>query len=36
MSKRQIANELIENTDIKEVIYQERYNKEVLAPKSPE
>jgi FKBP-type peptidyl-prolyl cis-trans isomerase SlyD len=36
MSKRQIANELIENTDIKEVIYLERYNKEVLAPKSPE
>jgi len=36
MSKRQIANELIENTDIKEVIYLERYNKEVLAPKAPE
>jgi FKBP-type peptidyl-prolyl cis-trans isomerase SlyD len=36
MSKRQIANELIENTDIKEVIYLERYNKEVLAPKTPE
>ena len=36
MSKRQIANELIENTVIKEVIYLERYNKEVLAPKAPE
>lgn len=36
MSKRQIANELIENTDIKEVIYIEKYNKEVLAPKAPE
>ncbi len=27
MSKRQIANELIENTDIKEVVYLERYRK---------
>ena len=36
MSKRQIANELIENTDIKEVIYLERYNKDVLAPKAQE
>jgi len=36
MSKRQIANELIENTDIKEVIYLERYNEEVLAPKAQE
>ncbi|MDD5616705.1 MAG: FKBP-type peptidyl-prolyl cis-trans isomerase [Candidatus Methanoperedens sp.] len=27
MSKRQIANELIENTDIKEVVYLERYKK---------
>ncbi|GFO97660.1 FKBP-type peptidylprolyl isomerase [groundwater metagenome] len=36
MSKRQIANELIENTDIKEVVYLERYNKDVLAPKAPE
>jgi FKBP-type peptidyl-prolyl cis-trans isomerase SlyD len=27
MSKRQIARELIDNTDIKEVIYLERYNK---------
>ena len=36
MSKRQIANELIENTDIKEVIYLERYNKDVLSPKAPE
>jgi FKBP-type peptidyl-prolyl cis-trans isomerase SlyD len=36
MSKRQIANELIDNTDIKEVVYLERYNKGVLAPKAPE
>jgi FKBP-type peptidyl-prolyl cis-trans isomerase SlyD len=36
MSKRQIANELIENMDIKEVVYLERYNKGVLAPKAPE
>lgn len=34
MSKRQIASELIANTDIKEVIYLERYNKEVLEPKT--
>ncbi len=36
MSKRQIANELIENTDIKEVVYLERYNRDSLAPKSKE
>lgn len=36
MSKRQIAKELIDNTDIKEVVYLERYNKGVLAPKAPE
>jgi len=36
MSKRQIAKQLIDNTDIKEVIYLERYNKDVLAPKAPE
>ncbi len=34
MSKRQIASELINNTDIKEVIYLERYNKDILAPKT--
>jgi FKBP-type peptidyl-prolyl cis-trans isomerase SlyD len=34
MSKRQIAKELIDNTNIKEVVYVERYNKDVLAPKS--
>jgi len=36
ISKRQIANEIINNTDIKEIIYQEKYNKDVLAPKTPE
>lgn len=36
MSKRQIASELIENTDIKEVVYLERYNRDLLAPKSNE
>ncbi len=36
MSKRQIAKELIDNTDIKEVVYLERYNKDVLVPKAPE
>lgn len=34
MSKRQIANEIINNTDIKEVHYLERYNRDVLAPKT--
>src|SRR3972149_2071770 len=36
MSKRQIAKELIDNTDIQEVVYLERYNKDVLAPKAQE
>ncbi|MDP3104226.1 MAG: peptidylprolyl isomerase [Candidatus Methanoperedens sp.] len=36
MSKRQIAKEIIDNTDIKEVVYLERYNMDVLAPKAPE
>ncbi len=36
MSKRQIANEIINNTEIKEVVYVERYNKDVLAPKPSE
>jgi FKBP-type peptidyl-prolyl cis-trans isomerase SlyD len=36
MSKRQIAKELIDNTDIEEVVYLERYNKDVLLPKAPE
>jgi FKBP-type peptidyl-prolyl cis-trans isomerase SlyD len=35
MSKRQIANEIISNTDIKEVLYVEKYNKEVLSPEIP-
>ncbi len=34
MSKKQIANEIINNTDIKEVHYLERYNSDVLAPKT--
>lgn len=34
MSKRQIASELINNTDIKEVIYLERYTKDMLTPKT--
>ena len=33
MLKRQIAREIINNTNIKEIIYLERYNKNVLAPK---
>lgn len=33
-SKRQIAKEIINNTDIKEVVYLERYNKDVLVPKT--
>jgi hypothetical protein len=36
MSKRQIAKEIIDNTDIKEVVYLERYNKDVLTPKAKE
>ena len=34
MSKRQIAREIIDNTDIKEILYLERYNKDVLEPKN--
>lgn len=34
MSKRQIAREIINNTDIKEILYVERYNKDVLEPKT--
>ncbi|VVB85221.1 Putative FKBP-type peptidyl-prolyl cis-trans isomerase [uncultured archaeon] len=33
MTKRQIANDIINNTDIKEVVYLEKYNKETLSPK---
>ena len=36
MSKRQIAREVIDNTGIKEIIYIEKYNKEVLEPKDTE
>lgn len=36
MSKRQIAREVIDNTDFKEIIYLEKYTKEILEPKSPE
>ncbi len=32
MSKRQIAREVIDNTGIKEIIYVEKYNKEILEP----
>ncbi len=34
MAKRQIAREIINNTDIKEILYVERYNKDVLEPKT--
>lgn len=34
MSKRQIAREVIDYTDIKEILYIERYTKDVLEPKS--
>ncbi|MBU4319910.1 MAG: peptidylprolyl isomerase [Euryarchaeota archaeon] len=34
MSKRQIAREIINNTDIKEILYVERYNKDALEPKN--
>lgn len=34
MSKRQIAREIISNTDIKEILYVERYNKDALEPKT--
>ena len=33
MSKMQIAREIIKNTEIKEIVYIEKYNKEVLEPK---
>ncbi len=33
-SKRQIAREIINNTDIKEILYVERYNKDALEPKT--
>ena len=36
MSKRQIAREVIDNTGIKEIIYIEKYNKEILEPKATE
>jgi FKBP-type peptidyl-prolyl cis-trans isomerase SlyD len=36
MAKRQVAKEIIKNTDIKEVIYLERYNMDVLEPKPKE
>ena len=36
MSKRQIAREIINNTDIKEIIYIEKYNTEILEPKNTE
>jgi len=32
MSKRQVAREVIDNTGIKEIIYVEKYNKEILEP----
>ncbi len=34
MAKRQVAREIINNTDIKEILYVERYNKDVLEPKT--
>ncbi len=34
MSKRQIAREIIDNTDIKEILYVEKYNSDVLEPKT--
>lgn len=36
MSKRQIAREVIDNTGIKEILYLEKYNKEILEPKAAE
>ncbi|MDO9098383.1 MAG: peptidylprolyl isomerase [Candidatus Methanoperedens sp.] len=34
MTKRQIAREIINNTDIKEILYVEKYNNDVLEPKT--
>ena len=34
MTKRQVAREIIGNTDIKEILYVEKYNKGVLEPKA--
>ncbi len=34
MTKRQIAREIIDNTDIKEILYVEKYNNDVLEPKT--
>ncbi|MDL5502004.1 MAG: peptidylprolyl isomerase [Candidatus Methanoperedens sp.] len=36
MSKRRIAREVIDNTGIKEIIYAEKYNKEILEPQDTE
>lgn len=36
MSKRLIAREIINNTDVKEIVYLERYNKDILEPKTGE
>lgn len=36
LSKRQIAREVIDSMDIKEIIYLEKYNKEILEPKAPQ
>lgn len=36
ISKRQVAKEIIKNTDIKEVVYLERYNTDMLEPKPKE
>lgn len=34
MSKRQVAREIIDNTEIREIVYLERYDKEALEPKT--
>lgn len=34
MTKRQIAREIISNTEIKEILYVEKYNNDVLEPKT--
>ncbi len=36
MAKRQVSKEIIKNTDLKEVVYLERYNMDVLEPKPKE